>query len=93
LNNINNAKNYNNKNLMLDFKLCRNQLDAVLDLKLLWRSMDTMALFRTESERLNNRYSELVLNNRGIGLTLAITLNNQENRDALVNNLLCRHGI
>lgn len=33
----------NNKNIILDFKRCRSQLDVILDLYLMMRSMDTMA--------------------------------------------------
>lgn len=34
---------YNNKNIMLDFIRCRNNIDVVSDLHLMMRSMDSMA--------------------------------------------------
>jgi len=42
---------------------------------------------------MQRKYGDLISDTRGIGLTLNLTMNNKSNRDALVQNLLKRHGI
>lgn len=61
------------------------------------RSMDTMAYFRTNSERLQRAYPGLLKENRGIGNTLVTMIWSEHGdevtqslRDELVNNLLNR---